>query len=153
MPVTIEQMRTRLSELRVHGHERCVVCAPSHPLGLRIEYHVCAEGVVEAEFTCADLFQGYPGQLHGGVITSLLDGAMTNCLFAHGIEAVTAELTVRFLRPVLTDRIAAVNARLSSAFRRLYVLQAELIQDDMEAARAQGKFLRRAPGVPDAALQ
>jgi uncharacterized protein (TIGR00369 family) len=145
--VTTEQMRERLSELRTQGHERCVVCAPSHPLGLRIEYHVAAGGVVHAEFMCDDLFQGYRGQLHGGVITSLLDGAMTNCLFAHGIEAVTAELTVRFLRPVLTDRVAVVSARLSKSSRRLYVLEAELIQEQMAVARARGKFLNRPMGV------
>jgi acyl-coenzyme A thioesterase PaaI-like protein len=34
--------------------------------------------------------------LHGGVISSILDGTMTNCLFAHGTVAVTAELRVRF---------------------------------------------------------
>ena len=122
-------------------------------MGLALRYVQQTDGSVTASFLGNCALEGYAGLLHGGVIAALLDGAMTNCLFAHGIEAVTAELTVRFLRPVLTDRIAAVNARLSSAFRRLYVLQAELIQDDMEAARAQGKFLRRAPGVPDAALQ
>jgi uncharacterized protein (TIGR00369 family) len=145
--VTTEQMRARLSELRSQGHERCVVCAPSHPLGLRIEYHVGADGVVHAEFPCPKVFQGYPGQLHGGVITALLDGAMTNCLFAHGIEAVTGELTVRFLRPVVPDRVAEVNAHLTSASRRLYVLEAELIQEDVTVARAQGKFLKRPTGV------
>ena len=141
--MTTEQMRARLSELRDQGHERCVVCAPSHPLGLQVEYRLAAGGVVHAEFPCDRVFQGYPGQLHGGVIAALLDGAMTNCLFAHGIEAVTAELTVRFLRPVLPDRIAEVNAHLTRAFRRLYVLEAELIQEQVTVAKAQGKFLKR----------
>jgi uncharacterized protein (TIGR00369 family) len=141
--VTTEQMQSDLSELRTRGHERCVVCAPSHPLGLRVEYHVGADGLVHAEFACHQVFQGYPGQLHGGVVTALLDGAMTNCLFAHGIEAVTGELTVRFLRPVLADHVAAVRARLVKAFRRLYVLEAELIQENVTVARAQGKFLKR----------
>jgi len=144
--VTTEQMRARLSELRSQGHERCVVCAPSHPLGLRVEYHVGAGGVAHAESACHKVFQGYPGQIHGGVITALLDGAMTNCLFAHGIQAVTGELTVRFLRPVVPDRVAVVNARLTRTLRRLYVLEAELIQEDVTAARAQGKFLKRPTG-------
>lgn len=144
--MTTEQMRARLSELRSQGHERCVVCAPSHPLGLRVEYHVGTDGVVHAEFPCDRVFQGYPGQLHGGVITALLDGAMTNCLFAHGIEAVTGELTVRFLRPVLPDRIAVAHARLIRTLRRLYVLEAELIQDGVTVARARGKFLKRPMG-------
>jgi uncharacterized protein (TIGR00369 family) len=144
--VTAEQMRARLSELRSQGHERCVVCAPSHPLGLRIEYHVGAGGVVQAEFMCHDVFQAYPGHFHGGLITFLLDGAMTNCLFAHGIEAVTAELTVRFLRPVLTDHLAVVSARLTSIPHRLYILEAELTQEQVPVARAHGKFLKRSVG-------
>ena len=141
--MTTEQMRARLSELRGQGHERCVVCAPSHPLGLRVEYNVGENGVVHGEFACHKVFQGYPGQLHGGVITALLDGAMTNCLFAHGIEAVTGELTVRFLRPAIPECIAVVTARLMKTSRRLYLLEAELIQDHATVARAHGKFLKR----------
>ena len=144
--MTTKQMRERLSELRNQGHERCVVCAPSHPLGLQVEYHVDGAGVVHAEFPCHRVFQGYPGQLHGGVITALLDGAMTNCLFAHGIEAVTGELVVRFLQPVATDRIAEVSARLTTVSHRLFILEAELTQEQVPVARAQGKFVKRSVG-------
>jgi acyl-coenzyme A thioesterase PaaI-like protein len=77
---------------------------------------------------------------------------MTNCLFAHGIEAVTGELTVRFLRPVLTERIAEVTARLIKTSRRLYLLKAVLIQEHATVARAQGKFLKRPRGEPAEAL-
>jgi uncharacterized protein (TIGR00369 family) len=144
--VTTEQMQERLSEVRNQGHERCVVCAPSHPLGLRVEYHADAGGVVHAEFPCHRVFQVYRGQLHGGVIAALLDGAMTNCLFAQGVEAVTGELTVRFLRPVKTDHVADVSARLSRVSHRLYILEAEVIQEQVPVARAQGKFLQRSVG-------
>jgi hypothetical protein len=145
--VATEQMRVRLSESRNEGHERCVVCAPTHPLGLRIEHHVGAGGVVQAELMCHDGFQGYPGQFRGGVITSLLDSAMTNCLFAHGIEAVTAELKVRFLRPVLTDHIAVVSTHLTSIPHRLYIPEAELIQKQPRVERFQGKFVKRSVGL------
>jgi uncharacterized protein (TIGR00369 family) len=145
--VTTEQMQERLSEVRNQGHDRCVVCAPSHPLGLRVEYHADAAGVVHAEFPCQRVFQGYPGQLHGGVIAALLDGAMTNCLFAQGIEGVTGELMVRFLRPVVTDRMATVRACLTRVSHRLYILEAELTQEQVPVARAQGKFLKRSRGL------
>ncbi len=144
--MTTEQMRERLSELRNQGHARCVVCAPSHPLGLRVEYHIDAAGVVHAEFPCHRVFQGYSGQLHGGVIAALLDGAMTHCLFARGIEAVTGELTVRFLRPVVTDRMSAASARITRVSHRLHILEAELTQEQVLVARAQGKFLNRSVG-------
>lgn len=153
--MTIEQMRARLSELRSHRHERCVVCGLSHPLGLRVEYRVAEDGLVHAQFPCQKLLEGYAGQLHGGIIAALLDGAMTNCLFAQGIEAVTGELTVRFVRPVETDRMAEVSARLTMVSHRLYILQAELTQEQTTVARAQGKFFDRSlvVGARDRARQ
>ena len=105
------------------------------------------DGVVQAQFLCQKVFQGYPGQLHGGVVTALLDGAMTNCLFAHGIEAVSGELTVRFLRPVATDHIARVSAGLKKASHRLYILEAELTQKNLTVAKATGKFVKRPAGL------
>lgn len=45
-------------------------------------------------------WQGYSGTLHGGMICTLLDAAMTHCLFSLGLEGVTADLQVRFLNPV-----------------------------------------------------
>ena len=83
----------------------------------------------------------YPHTLHGGVIVSLLDGAMTNCLFAHGLVAVTAELTIRFLRPVGTNREATVRAWLQDSSPTLHRLAAELWQDGKLMARATGKFI------------
>jgi acyl-CoA thioesterase FadM len=68
---------------------------------------------------------------------------MTNCLFAQGIEAVTGELVVRFLRPVETDHVAEVSACLTRVSHRLYILEAELIQEQVPVARAQGKFVKR----------
>ena len=35
-------------------------------------------------FRATRFFRAIPAMLHGGVVSTLLDGAMTNCLFAHG---------------------------------------------------------------------
>ena len=98
------------------------------------------DGSVQADFPCADVLKGYLHTLHGGVIASLLDGAMTNCLFAHGCLAVTAELAVQFLKPVATDRKATVQAWLEDSMLCLHRLAAELRQDGEVMARATGKF-------------
>ena len=85
------------------------------------------DGSVEGVFAARAPLEGYSGLLHGGVAAAFLDGAMTNCLFAHGVRALTAELTVRYREPVavpgkitthatLTDRMAAcASCGLSSA--------------------------------------
>ena len=101
------------------------------------------DGVVEAAFACQGVFEGYPATLHGGIICTLLDGAMTNCLFAHGHAAVTAELKVRFRHPVLTERPARVRAWIASSLRPLHELAAELVQEEQVMATAHGRFLEK----------
>jgi acyl-coenzyme A thioesterase PaaI-like protein len=59
-------------------------------MGLGLHFTVAPEGGVESTFAGSDVFEGYAGWLHGGLTAALLDGAMTNCLFAHGCQAVTA---------------------------------------------------------------
>jgi acyl-coenzyme A thioesterase PaaI-like protein len=130
--------------LRRHSHPDCFVCGPANGHGLGLEFHLGQDGVVEASFGCQAVFEGYPATLHGGIICALLDGAMTNCLFALGHAAVTAELKVRFRHPVITERPARVRAWIASSLRPLHELVAELVQDDQVMATARGKFLEKA---------
>jgi acyl-coenzyme A thioesterase PaaI-like protein len=126
---------------RVHPH--CVVCNPANSSGLRTEFTVQEDNSVVGEFPGSTVFEGYPGLLHGGVTAALLDGAMTNCLFARGIEAFTAELTVRYREPVDARNKIAVRASLTESHGRLHLLRAELRQAGRIKATARGKFIEQ----------
>jgi len=128
-------------QLRNHSHPDCVVCGSSNGHGLGLDFRVAGDGIVEALFTCDKVFQGYLDVLHGGIISALLDGAMTNCMFAQNIVAVTAELAVRFRHPVVTDNPATIRAWITSSLTPLHELAAELIQNGQVKATAKGKFL------------
>jgi len=112
-------------------------------MGFRLNFSADAQGGVSASFSGQWLLQGYNGVLHGGVVSSLLDAAMTHCLFYRGIEAVTAELLVRYLRPVPLDTQLELSARLLSEHPPLYRLRAELKQGRQTMAYARAKFVRR----------
>jgi len=99
-------------------------------------------GGVEGIFACDKVFTGYAGYLHGGVISSLLDGAMTNCLLSHGLIAVTADLQVRFHHPVHIGRTATIRGWLKDTRSLVYTLGAELLQDGGVCATAIGKFMK-----------
>jgi hypothetical protein len=122
-------------------HPFCFVCSGSNPMGLALRYEPKPGGEVAATFIGHSALEGYPGQLHGGVIASLLDGAMTHCLFARGIRAVTGELKVRYLGPVAAGESACVRAWLESAAHGLFQLSAELAVGETVKARASGKFV------------
>ncbi len=100
-----------------------------------------ADGCVEATFSCEQRYQGYAGYLHGGIISALLDSAMTNCLFAHGRAALTGSLNVRFLKPVAVNCDATVSARVSKAMPPLFYMAAELLQNGRIMAKASATFM------------
>jgi acyl-coenzyme A thioesterase PaaI-like protein len=143
MPSTITQQQNCLEATRRKAHPECVGCSAASPLGLGLEFRVREDGGVEASFPCREIYQGYPGLLHGGVTSMLLDAAMTNCLFAHSKVAVTARLIVRFLLPIATDKTAVVRAWLRDLSPPLFVLEATLEQNGQIMASAAGKFIDR----------
>jgi acyl-coenzyme A thioesterase PaaI-like protein len=108
-----------------------------------VEFLARSDGSVEARFNCNRSFQSYENTLRGGVISTLLDGAMTHCLFAHGKTGVTARLIVRFLHPLFIDQEATIRARMCEYSPPLYVLEAELVQDGKIRTKATAKFMDR----------
>ena len=136
----IETVQNTVANIRNRVHPKCVVCSFANAKGLHLEFDVTDDGSVKADFQCDEAFEGYPGVLHGGVISSILDGAMGNCIFACGQTAVTVEMTTRFRHPVTTCSKATVSARIIRTSHPLYLLEAEIAQDGEIKATAKGKF-------------
>ena len=136
----IDTDNKKAANLRGRLHHNCVVCGLSNPKGLHLKFEVTDDGGVKCTFQCCKHHEGYRGSLHGGVIMSIFDGAMGNCMFARGLTAVTVEMTTRFRHPVLTGREATVSARITRSSHPLYLLQAEIVQDGIVKAIAKAKF-------------
>jgi acyl-coenzyme A thioesterase PaaI-like protein len=66
---------------------------------------------------------------------------MTNCLFAKNKKGVTGMLSIRYLQPVVVNRMADISARLVKSAPPLHYLEAEISQDGRTLARATGKFM------------
>jgi uncharacterized protein (TIGR00369 family) len=81
-----------------------------------------------ADYTADHRHQGYTGLLHGGMTSTLLDAAMTHCLFMQGVQALTAELTVRFISPVCTGETDGM-CQTAWATQGIYLLEAWLTKD------------------------
>jgi acyl-coenzyme A thioesterase PaaI-like protein len=134
-------MRRNLGAARAGLHAGCVACGQRNGQGLRLRFRVGNAGRVESSFGCGTAFQGYPGFLHGGIVATLLDAAMTNCLFAHGLVGLTGELRVRYRHPVDTGKTARVYAWLEHSAHCLHHLRAELEQDKVVKASASSRFM------------
>ena len=151
MSVTTESAQDLLEQTSESQHPRCIVCGRNGDCGLGLRFRSLPDGSVEAEFACPEQYQGYEGMLHGGATSSLLDGAMTNCLFAHGLVAVTADMTVRFRHPIAIREPLLVQASITRSQSPLHIVEAKIVQAGQVKAKAQGKFMEKANGdyVPD----
>ncbi len=123
-------------------HEWCLLCGSRNPRSLRLKFEA-GEGGVRAEFTPGPDLQGYSRILHGGIVSALLDSAMTHCLFNSGIKAVTGDLHVRFLHSVLCNHPLEIRASIVSSRPPLFRLKSELLQGNKIMARAEAKFMRQ----------
>lgn len=124
-------------------HPFCMVCSGSNPHGLALEFQVHDDKCLKATFHAHGALEGYEGLLHGGMIATLLDGIMTNCLFAHGVAAFTADLRLRYRAPVTIGPEICLYARINQAHHPLYLLSAELTQEGSIRAVASAKFMAK----------
>jgi uncharacterized protein (TIGR00369 family) len=125
----------------------CFACGQQNENGLRLQPAASA-GRAVLHWTPPPHYQGFAGVLHGGVIATLLDEAMAHAALSLVGRAPTAELSLQFLKPVMTERELEIRAEVRERRRRILVVGAELIQDGELRARAVGKFVVLAPKAP-----
>jgi acyl-coenzyme A thioesterase PaaI-like protein len=126
-----------------NGHSQCLLCGSLNPRSLRLAFQPLPNGEVRASFQAQPELQGYEGILHGGIIASVLDAAMTHCLFHHDVQGVTGDLQVRFVQSVACEAVLEIRARLLHARPPLYRLKAELCRDEQILAWAKATFMQR----------
>ena len=131
-------------------HPFCFACGRENPSGLGLHFTSSRDGWVKAVFACSGCYCGYDGILHGGVIATLLDAAMTHCLFAGGIVAVTVEINVQFRHPVVLNVPVIVSACRERSLGIFHLTRGRLIQNNIIVARATGKFVIRKDGLAPA---
>lgn len=125
-------------------HSFCVACGAANPAGLRLKFHPKGDGSVEGAAFCARTLTGYDGLLHGGVAAMMLDSAMTNCLFAAGVTALTGEFNLKYKAPVKIGRAVNLRAWIEKDYSPLYVVKSELTQDGDVKVSAEAKFMKSA---------
>ncbi|MBN1438678.1 MAG: PaaI family thioesterase [Anaerolineales bacterium] len=96
--------RTRAGYEKQPNSRMCFVCGLENEAGLRAEFYSEAPGKVRVDWTAPDIYQGYPGHLHGGIAAALLDEAAgRTVLGADPLRFfVTMKMELRYRKPVPT---------------------------------------------------
>ncbi len=124
----------------------CFICGKKNIAGVHVSFYEPGDGTVLARFTGQQIHQGYPGRLHGGVIAGILDETLGRSIrLQHGddVWGVTAELTVRYRKPVPVGVELHAVGRITKELSRMFEATGEiLLPDGSVAAEAHGKFVK-----------
>lgn len=130
-------------------YRRCFVCGDENEHGLKARFFYDGEQAV-SELRALESFEGYRGIYHGGVISAMLDEVMIKAILARDIFAVTAELTVRYHRPIETGTQLRFVGRVSEQKGRAYYTVGEVVSEDgVRFASATGKYLEAKPALQE----
>ena len=128
----------------------CYACGVENPAGLHLHFYEDDDGRVVVHFTPADVYQGYPGVLHGGIICTLLDETIGRALLRDDYWAVTGKLEVRFRKPVPVGKPITVIGEVVRASRRAVEGHGEIhLADGTVAVEAKALYVR----LPDAQVE
>ncbi|MBC7288353.1 MAG: PaaI family thioesterase [Armatimonadetes bacterium] len=126
--------------LRVSSDDYCFACGSANPHGLHLTGFSFDGNQYLFRFTPAPHHQGWRGITHGGIIATVLDEAMTRLLWEKGRPAVTAELKVRYRRPLPVGTSTRVRAWQIGQRGRLIFLAAVIEDDEDEYARSEATY-------------
>jgi uncharacterized protein (TIGR00369 family) len=121
----------------------CFVCGKKNPSGLHLKFS-SQEGKVLTEFIPQKIHQGYKDIVHGGLISTLLDEAMVKAALMQGMPAVTAEITVRFKKPLIIGEKAVVEAKIITMNKKIIETNAIVKKSDGTIiAEGRAKLIRQ----------
>jgi uncharacterized protein (TIGR00369 family) len=112
----------------------CFVCGVENPAGLHMHFYNTSPGVVEADYTVSEQFNGYPGIVHGGIIASMLDEAMGRVFMEDDPTRfmVTGEMKIRYRKPVQVNTALKITGRKVKDTGRIGSATGEIIGPDGE---------------------
>jgi uncharacterized protein (TIGR00369 family) len=135
--LTIHQPKTKTNPLVARNF--CFGCGGDNPQGMRLKFSVgSSDSIVRGVFTLAHRYTGPPSFAHGGIIATLLEEAMGKLNRVDGVVAMTAEMSVEYLKPVPLGRKIIVEARPSEQRDRDYWREST-IRDSRGRLLARGK--------------
>ena len=128
-----------------NNSKMCFVCGMSNNLGLKASFYEMENDELVAIFTPKNIHQSYPGRLHGGIASTILDETIGRAILMkdENIWGVTLELNVKFKKPVPYDEELKVICKITNETSRMFEGVGRIVLPNGDiAVTAEGKYFK-----------
>jgi uncharacterized protein (TIGR00369 family) len=110
-------------------YSQCFGCGQNNPIGLKLHFQWDGK-TARAEFTPTELYQGWPGLVHGGILLCMLDEAMSWVTLFEGKNSVTARIQANLKRPASINQPLVITSSVTKKTRRLVEAKSAIALSD-----------------------
>jgi uncharacterized protein (TIGR00369 family) len=134
---------TDIIRLAPNPTNKCFGCGGDNAGGMKLTFEQDnVNRKIVGRFVVGERYQGGGGFAHGGIIATLLDEAMGKVCRFRDVRAVTAELTVEYLKPVsVSQEIVVEGHEAEQKGRNLFLLGEIRNAEGLVLARGRGRFV------------
>jgi len=127
--------------MEVLDDQNCFVCGSKSEIGLHAKF-VCDQvnNSAYTQLVIAEKYQGWQGIVHGGIIGALLDEVSFYACSGISMKMVTAELNIRYKKPLTAGSEVIVSAKMVERKRNILSVEAKLESNGVVIALANAKM-------------
>ena len=119
----------------------CFGCSPTNEIGLQLQFYE-TDDCIETQWTPAKEYEGYPGAVHGGIISTLIDEVAAWVMYIKaGCAGVTSRMSIRYRKPTPSYKgTLSLKGKIKETKRNLCYIDVQLFNSDNEIC-AEGEVI------------
>ena len=122
----------------------CIICGLENDLGVKASFYNMEDDSVGARVIFKKEHQSYPGRVHGGMISALLDELAGRALWVKDpqLMGVTANMTIKFRKPVPYETLLLARGYIVKRGGRIFSAEAKIFDIDKNVlAELSGNYV------------
>lgn len=123
----------------------CFICGEENKSGLKAKFYELDNDEVAGVFTAPMDHCGYPGRMHGGIISAIIDETIGRAILITepNTFAVTLEITTQYKKPIPLCKELKAIGRLTSVSGRVFEGTGEILLENGDiAATGKAKYFK-----------
>lgn len=121
----------------------CMICGMDNSYGVKGQFYEMEDGSVCGLFTFKEEHQSYPGRVHGGMISAMIDELACRAYWVLEPDAlgVTLDLTTKYRKPVPYNVPLKGIGKIIKHTSRYFIAECQILMNQQILAEGEVRYL------------